>query len=227
MKLAFWKSKQSRRKTAKSPTAGPQPDYDTLAADDEADEQRIEILRVRARRRLIGAAALLLLVVILVPMLLDPAPRAIPDNIPIDLPSERTPFTPKPGVPPAEAPGPSGDAGVPAAPGSAADAAAADAAVADAAAGAGEQPAQAAPARADGRGARIFVQAAALAKESAARELANRLDRSGLASFVERTQSNGNTRYRVRLGPFATRDEAERARARLHALGVNSNIVVA
>src|SRR5262245_54834199 len=62
-------------------------------------------LRVRARRRLIGAIALLLAAVILVPVLLDPAPRPAADNIPIDIPSEKAPFTPRLSLPPVPDPG--------------------------------------------------------------------------------------------------------------------------
>jgi DedD protein len=234
MKLAFWKGKPSRGSPADSAAGGVQPDFDSAPGDGDADEARVDQLRVRARRRLVGAAALLLLVVVLVPMLLDPTPRAVPDNIPIALPSERTPFAPKPPAPPVEAPSSANSAAsVPAAPGSAADAAA----VAGegqagknttGAAGAAKpetKPAPAHKAEAHEGAGRFIVQAAALAKESAARDLASRLGKSGLATFVERTESNGNTRYRVRLGPFATRDDAERARARLHELGVSSNIV--
>jgi len=72
---------------------------------------------------------------------------------------------------------------------------------------------------------RIFLQAAALADEDAAQELASRLALSGLAPSVERTDTNNGVRFRVRLGPFASRWEAELSRARLRALGVNSNIV--
>src|SRR6267154_462281 len=71
-------------------------------------------LRVRARRRLIGAAALLLVAVIVVPMLLDPTPRALTDAIPIDIPSEKTPFTPRLALPPVSE-SPAASAAVPAA----------------------------------------------------------------------------------------------------------------
>jgi DedD protein len=209
MKLAFWKSGKRKRAPARS-AAAPARDFDA-AGDEDADARHIHVLRVRARRRLIGAAALLLLVVILVPMLLDPAPRAIPDNIPIDLPSERTPFTPTMSAPAEPAAAPAEASAAPAAPGSAADAGAPG----------GDVPAAPVAARAG----RIYVQAAALARESAARDLASSLRKSGLVPFVERTDGSAGTRYRVRLGPFATRDEAEHARARLHALGVSANIV--
>ncbi|HXY22419.1 MAG TPA: SPOR domain-containing protein [Burkholderiaceae bacterium] len=71
----------------------------------------------------------------------------------------------------------------------------------------------------------MFVQAAAMTNESAAQELANRLTKSGLSPFVQRTETSDGVRFRVRLGPFASRGDAERSRARLRAMGVHSNIV--
>jgi len=256
MKLAFWKGKRSRRTAPGPADAGAEPVFDSADTDADAGEAAALQLRVRTRRRLIGAGALLLAVVVLVPMLLDPTPRAVPDNIPIELPSDKTPFAPKlaPLAPEAAVPAEGAGAAsiVPAAPGSAADAAA----VAPEAP-ATTPPAEAAPApKADGahsaqakkRGAaagdpgksdakqgahksaapvqgKIFVQAAALANESAAQELASRLTKSGLTPFVERADTSEGVRFRVRLGPFSTRGDAERSRSRLRALGVNSNIV--
>jgi len=256
MKLAFWKRKRPRRSSPDLAAAGAQPAFDEAA--DEADAAAAAtLLRVRTRRRLIGACALLLAVVVLVPMLLDPTPRAVPDNIPIDLPSDRTPFAPRPAAPaPAPVTGAAdGAAGVPAAPGSAADTAA-DAAPAGAEARppAGSAPSPksvdeagaqgkkhsatpAEPAKGEakhtahkaepsavGQG-KIFVQAAAMAEESAAQKLADRLSKSGLTPFVERTHTTDGVRFRVRLGPFASRDDAERMRQRLQALRVSANIV--
>ena len=251
MKLAFWKSKRSRRRSAGAADADVEPGFESAAGDADASEAAALQLRVRTRRRLVGACALLLAVVVLVPMLLDPTPRAVPDNIPIDLPSDRTPFAAKVTPPAApETAAPAGAAPLPAAPGSAADAAAeVPAAAPPPAAPAGESKAGAKPdtgqarkhagdsAGADARHAvhkaeaaasvpaRIYVQAAALASETAAQELASRIGKSGLASFVERADTGEGVRYRVRLGPFASRAEAERSRARLHALGVSANIV--
>jgi DedD protein len=249
MKLAFWKGGPSRRAAARqagatAPAARSDAHADADADDNERTAARadLEHLRARARRRLIGAAALLLLVVVLVPMLLDPTPRAVPDNIPIDLPSERTPFAPKAPPPLGAADAPATDgAPIPAAPGSAADAAevagpaaTGSGAKVDAKADEAKPAGGTAPAhplrkpdgRGEGAGGRIYVQAAAFSKESAARELVARLGKSGLTPFIERNDSKGSTHFRVRLGPFATREEAERAEARLHALGVASNIIV-
>jgi DedD protein len=171
-------------------------------------------------------------------MVLDPTPHAVPDTIPIDLPSDRTPFAPH-----LAAPAPAADAAadnaaaIPAAPGAAADTAADAAAPAS---GAPAHPGDAAPdhgakgkkhAAADSgkgdahHGPKLFVQAAAMSRESAARELASRIAKSGLTPFVERTDTSEGVRFRVRLGPYASRTDAERSRARLRALGVDANIV--
>src|SRR5258706_16445180 len=106
MSWAFW-----RRAESDSGLSGTAPGGAASRAELAA------ALRVRARRRLIGAAALLLVAVIVVPMLLDPTPRALPDAIPIDIPSEKTPFTPRLALPPvSESPAASaaGPAAVPA-----------------------------------------------------------------------------------------------------------------
>jgi len=235
MNWAFWKRKRARRAAPATP-GRPEPDFDSVDDDAEADEAAARALRVRTRRRLIGACALLLTAVILVPMALDPAPRVVPDTIPIDLPSDKTAFAPRLSAPAADAAGgaaagTAADApAVPAAPGAAADAAAdapAPPAATPRAAPADHSAHSKKHAGADSPAApaRLFVQAAALARESAARELAGRIAKSGLSPFVERTDTSEGVRYRVRLGPYASRGEAERSRARLRALGVDANIV--
>jgi len=237
MKWAFWKRKPTRRKapSAGSASAPPEPVFESGDAD--AEESAARNLRVRTRRRLIGAAALLLAAVILVPMVLDPSPHAVPDTIPIDLPSDKTPFTPhlSAAAPDAAGEGPATGTAAPAAPGAAADTAseaapvAAQAADADAGApGHAKKHAAADAAKPDGRhaaGGRIYLQAAAMAHEGSAKELAERIAKSGLAPFVERTETGAVVRYRVRLGPYASRTEAERVRAKLKSIGVDANIV--
>jgi DedD protein len=225
-------------------------------------------LKVRARRRLIGAAALLLAVVVIVPMVLDPTPKPLPDNIPIDIPSEKTPFSPRlslptlpePGAAPAEPPetkaspaaegddtkadAPTSDGVKASAPKATAEKAPEKGAerTADKAAKPPETAKRAAESvteearvrdllegRADKSGnaaaGKYVVQAAALGSEAAARELSERLKKAGFAPFTERVDVKDGVRYRVRVGPYATRDEAERARARLRAIGVGANVV--
>lgn len=52
-------------------------------------------LKIRARRRLIGAVTLALTAVIVVPMFFGTEPRSLNPNIPIDIPDKNTPFAPK------------------------------------------------------------------------------------------------------------------------------------
>ncbi len=249
MSLAFW------RRTPKADDAAPprSPRSNVSDEDPGARADPAASLRTRARRRLIGAAALLLLVVIVVPMVLDPEPKPVPDNIPIDIPSEKSKFSPRLTLPPVPAPenvplapppdaAPSPAPSVPAA-GSAKgpDAAKkepADAAKADSVRPAPEAASEEQRARvalegkssaevlpAPVKGGKFAVQAAATSSEAAAKDLSERLKKAGLPSYTEPVQIAEGTRYRVRLGPYATREEAERVRARLKSLGISANVV--
>lgn len=266
MNWAFWR----REGQAKTARAAPEPD-DGARPDPAAE------LRIRARRRLIGAAVLLLAAVVLVPMVLDPAPRPVPDNLPIEIPSEKTPFSPRLALPPVPEP-----AAVPMPPPDAATV------PAESKPDAGTEPKGAVPAgpgRSDGRpqpraegkaeargegksgatlesksdpgaiaspgektasraaesqrardalegkagpdkkAARYALQAAAMGSERSAQELADRLKKAGFAPYTEQVQTAEGARWRVRVGPFASREEAETARARLRALEVNATLV--
>jgi len=273
MNLAFWRRRRDsagaapKRSSARAATNAGSPST-APGEDNDAGDRSVDAsaLRVRARRRLIGAAALLLTVAVVVPMLLDPAPRPVSDGIAIDIPSEKTPFAPRlslppvpapettPLAPPADAPGvpaaadalaraePAAKAGVgPALAGKADDTRVAAAAKADVAgdekrarallegkagdARSGESSASALPAV--DKGGKFAVQAAAPASETAARELAERLRKSGFAPYTERTETKEGVRFRVRVGPYATRDEADKARARLKTIGITANVVSA
>ncbi|HXY05250.1 MAG TPA: SPOR domain-containing protein [Burkholderiaceae bacterium] len=244
MKLAFWGRKRSRRSASEPADAGAERALESAAEEVDAAGAAARV-RVRTRRRLVGAFALLLAVVVLVPMLLDSTPHAVSENIPIELPSDKTPFVPRIPPPPPEGAGAQQNAAVvPAAPGSAADTAS-EAPPADGSpkgkspevsspgkkrvsptGEAAKSEAKHAAQKSDGSSSgRIFVQAAAMSSEDAAQELVHRLVQSGLAPFIERAETSDGVRFRVRLGPFASRGDAERSRARLRSLGVNSNIV--
>ncbi len=73
--------------------------------------------------------------------------------------------------------------------------------------------------------ARFAVQAAAPASETAARDLADRLKKSGLAPYMEKVETKQGARYRVRLGPYASRDEADGVRSRLKAQGISADLI--
>lgn len=80
---------------------------------------------------------------------------------------------------------------------------------------------QPSPAPAGPRG-RFIVQAGAFSVEGNARGLQDRLVRIGQSAFIDRE----GPLYRVRIGPFATRDEAVKTRAALEAQGMSAIIVV-
>jgi len=186
---------------------------------------------------------------------LDPEPTPVPDNIAIDIPSEKSPFTPRLSLPPVPAPD-----NVPIAP--PADFSAAPEKVRDSskaadpnATGAASRatdvsktletkPAvdnkkideqQRARALLEGKASakpvvankaeRFALQAAAPASESAARDLVERLKKAGLAPYMEKVDTTQGARFRVRLGPYASRDEADGVRARLKAQGISANLI--
>ncbi|MEO6929237.1 MAG: SPOR domain-containing protein [Casimicrobiaceae bacterium] len=65
------------------------------------------------------------------------------------------------------------------------------------------------------------VQLAAFADDKGANALANRLKRSGHAAFTEPVTTARGTLWRVRVGPFASREEATAARDKLKREGQN------
>jgi len=221
--MAFWRRKDNAAGT---------PSKRASASETSRRVEPVDIVRVRARRRLIGAAALLLTVAIVVPMVLDPEPKPVSDNIAIDIPSEKTPFTPRLALPPVPAP-----ENVPVAP---------PPEIAPPPEKAEELPTKAADGKkveeqrarallegkskagttgAGEKATRFAVQAAAPASETAARDLAERLKKSGLAPYMEKVDTKQGARYRVRLGPYASRDEADDVRSRLKAQGISANLI--
>ena len=62
-------------------------------------QQDVDTLKRRGRRRLVGAVALVLLAVIVLPMVFDREPRTTPPPVSVRIPGEDdTPFKPKPPV---------------------------------------------------------------------------------------------------------------------------------
>jgi DedD protein len=66
-------------------------------------QQDVDTLKRRGRRRLVGAVALVLLAVIVLPMVFDPEPRPVAPPISVRIPGEdEAPFKPKPVTPKAQ-----------------------------------------------------------------------------------------------------------------------------
>ena len=69
------------------------------------------------------------------------------------------------------------------------------------------------------------VQIGAFASEKGAKEQAARAGKTGLKVYTERIKTSSGVRIRVRVGPFKTREQAEAARVKLRAAGIESAII--
>jgi DedD protein len=85
---------------------------------------------------------------------------------------------------------------------------------------AAEPPSASAP-----KGTRYVVQAGAYTDPVALRDARQKVEKLGLKTYTQVIDSDAGARTRVRVGPFATREEAERAAGRIKSAGVAANIL--
>ena len=82
------------------------------------------------------------------------------------------------------------------------------------------------PARREARRAaeeqRFVVQVGAFADAEAARETRKNVEKLGMKTYTQVAQTSNGSRIRVRVGPFASRGEAEAALAKAKAAGLNA-----
>jgi DedD protein len=76
-------------------------------------------------------------------------------------------------------------------------------------------------------GGKFVIQVAALATQDKINELRSKLSGAGIHSFTQKIATQGGDRTRIRVGPFGSRDEAEKMGARIKKLGLNATIVPA
>lgn len=81
-----------------------------------------------------------------------------------------------------------------------------------------------APSADDGQG-RVIVQVGAFADAQRAREVRLKLERAGLKTYTHVAETPQGKRIRVRLGPFSSRAEAEKAAAKAKLLGLQAAIL--
>lgn len=206
----------------------------------------IEVVRQRAKHRLIGASLLVLVGVVVFPVLFDTQPRPIPVDIPIEIPSRQAakPVS-KPATPAAEAV--VADQSLsqseevlaptkaePNKPESKAEtkAESSDVSVPKAAAAAAPKESERAQALLEGRdvtpsqapsaasGTRFIVQVGAFADNALAQQVRLKLERAGLKTYTHVADTPEGKRIRVRLGPFASRSDADKAATRAKGLGL-------
>jgi DedD protein len=255
--------------------------------------QSEEVLRLRARRRLIGAVALVLTGVVVFPLIFETQPRPVASNIALIVPPQNqasavappapvasraaSPVAaaspaPVPRTPPAPLPSP---AQVPARapvqaplqapvqtpartpepvaqhkpqaqvqPRPTAEPAARPSAqvnqarqalaaledkvpsqISAAQAERAAQPASGRPAPAASANDRFVVQAGAYADAATARQVRRRIDAAGLHSYTQVVDTPAGKRVRVRVGPFASRSQAEHALQRIRSLGISAAVL--
>jgi DedD protein len=234
------------------------------------DSASAELLRVRARRRLIGAAVLVVLAVIALPMVFESQPRPLDASIAIVLPRKDVVAAPQAPTPvptpvsvlvpvpvpvqpaasvqllpqtpshpvPAESSLPRTSGLTPSAPAvnpakdriaaekaardraERVDRLAAEKAAAERAAAVAKAAADKAQAAKTESSVRFVIQVGAFAEVATVREARQRIEKLGLRATEQNVETANGRRTRVRLGPFNTREEAERTLARLRAAGL-------
>jgi DedD protein len=219
-----------------------------------AQTPTIESIRRQARHRLMGASVLVLLGIVGLPWLFDTQPRPVPVDLVVSIPArdaapalERVEPEPEPDPAPDEPPAasapvpdpaPAIPAARPAPPPPAPTAPTAPAAPArptapaPAPAAAPATPsAEASRAQAllEGRApvaaVRHVVQVGAFADQARAQETRQRLERAGLKTYTQLAHTPEGQRVRVRVGPFETRAEADKAAEAVRRLGLPASVL--
>jgi DedD protein len=82
-----------------------------------------------------------------------------------------------------------------------------------------------APAASVAKAPRFVVQAGAYTDAAALREARQKVERLGLKTYTQVIQTDSGARTRVRVGPFDTREEADKAAARIKSSGLAANVL--
>jgi len=253
----------------------------SAAAGSAAQTESVEVMRKRAKHRLIGAVVLVLAGVIGFPLLFDTQPRPVAVDIPIEIPAKSgvkplvmpapattpavaasaapaasdkvaTPSSlspreeiitekkaeapdesaqtaikkeakpePKPELKPEPKPEPKVAAKTPAtAP--AGDEGARAKALLDGKVLAPAPAAKAAPAETEGR---LVVQVGAFADADKAREVRQKLEKAGLKTYTQVADTKDGKRIRVRVGPFASKADADKAASKIKSLDLPAAVL--
>ena len=223
-----------RKKGDPTPSASVQP-------------ESVERMRQRARHRLVGATVLVLVGVIGFPLLFDKQPRPIAVDTPIDIPDKSKvsplalPVSPASSIAPhAPVPAPAAVALAASAPQSVvitetaepAKAVKPEASVVNPPVAVKATEADKVQALLDGKATqepaaagRFVVQVGAFADPVRAREARLKLERAGLKTYTHVAETKDGPRTRVRVGPFASKAEAEKTAEKIKKLNLPAGIL--
>ena len=73
--------------------------------------------------------------------------------------------------------------------------------------------------------AKFVIQIAALASQDKVNGLQNKLKGAGIKSYTSKVATQSGERIRVRVGPFSSKEEAEKVRAKLVKIGLGGTLV--
>lgn len=223
-----------RKKGDPTPSASVQP-------------ESVERMRQRARHRLVGATVLVLVGVIGFPLLFDKQPRPIAVDTPIDIPDKSK-------VSPLALPASPASSIAPLAPASVAPPVAAaalapqsvvitetaephkavkpEASVVSPPVAVKATEGDKVQALLDGKATqepvaagRFVVQVGAFADPARAREVRLKLERAGLKTYTHVAETKDGPRTRVRVGPFASKAEAEKTAEKIKKLNLPAGIL--
>ncbi|MEK7438564.1 MAG: SPOR domain-containing protein [Pseudomonadota bacterium] len=191
-----------------------------------AESEEALQLKRRARRRLVGAIALVTFAVIILPLILDkdPGPAGPPLNVQIPSP-ESGGFTTGivapavPAAPPSEKKAEPAPAIVPK------PTLAEPASKAAPAAPKTSGDTEASRARAALNDQAWVVPLEAFSDINNVKQLRTKLSAAGVKSYTEAVKTSKGALTRVRAGPFASKEAAEKARAKLDAMGLKPGAV--
>ncbi len=253
--MAFFKLRfPGQSASAEAVTAGP--------------NENIEVVRRRARHRLIGAVVLVLVAVIGFPLLFDAQPRPVAVDTPIVIPERQAaaPLLGSASVPPEQAPAkPLLPAPEPVTPQASLDAReeVVPSEKEKTAEKVAEKPAEKAPAakeeakasppaksdkpeksspaatakeeaskaqalldgKADAATGRFIIQAGAFSDAAKVREVRRKLEQAGFKTYTQVVEKDGKSSTRIRVGPFASREEADKVVARIRKLDLQASVL--
>ena len=195
-----------------------------------ADNEDVNTLKRRGRRRLVGAIALVLAAVIVLPMVFDSEPKGTPPPVSVRIPSEdEGGFTPKvtpkapAEKPAAEKPAEKLAAEKPAEKTTEKQIEKKEPEKPPVSAETEKQRAERALA---GGGEQFAIQVGAFADPEKVKEISGKLKSARVPYYTEQVPVKSGTLTRVRAGPFSSREAAEASLRKLQDLGLKGSKVV-
>jgi DedD protein len=170
-------------------------------------------MRRRARHRLIGASVLVVLGVVGFPLLFDTQPRPVSVDIAVDIPdranskplvdtSKQKPLSAGAGLDAKEEVVPETKPEVKV-----------------------EAEPDAKPSDSKDTGARFVVQVGAFSDEAKVREVRAKVEKEGIKTYTNIAQTKEGARTRVRVGPFTSRDEADKVARKIKQLQLQPQVL--